>query len=136
MKLFRARVFSPVDDPFATDAAKSYVYYDDGYLAIDGDRCLLMLRQRPEPADGCIGVVRARVHDGGLPVLVQCVRIRRRTAERPVEHDHARQPELVAEPVDRGRDRAEVLRDQRQLPESALDSAEELGARSTPRIPP
>lgn len=38
MKLFRARIFSPVDDPFATDAAKSYVYYDDGYLAVDGDR--------------------------------------------------------------------------------------------------
>ncbi|HSY51952.1 MAG TPA: guanine deaminase [Thermoanaerobaculia bacterium] len=38
MKLFRARVFSPVDDPFATDPAKSYVYYDDGYLAVDGDR--------------------------------------------------------------------------------------------------
>jgi guanine deaminase len=38
VKLFRARVFSPVDDPFATDPAKSYVYYDDGYLAVDGDR--------------------------------------------------------------------------------------------------
>lgn len=38
MKLFRGRVFSPVDDPFATDATKSYVYYDDGYLAVDGDR--------------------------------------------------------------------------------------------------
>ena len=38
MKLFRGRIFSPVADPFTADAAKSYVYYDDGYLAIDGDR--------------------------------------------------------------------------------------------------
>jgi guanine deaminase len=38
VKLFRARVFSPVDDPFAGDAAKSYVYFDDGYLAVEGDR--------------------------------------------------------------------------------------------------
>ena len=38
VKLFRARIFSPIADPFAVDAAKSYVYYDDGYLAIDGDR--------------------------------------------------------------------------------------------------
>ena len=38
MKLFRGRIFSPVADPFTVDAAKSYVYYDDGYLAIDGDR--------------------------------------------------------------------------------------------------
>jgi len=38
VKLFRGRIFSPVADPFTVDAAKSYVYYDDGYLAIDGDR--------------------------------------------------------------------------------------------------
>jgi guanine deaminase len=31
-------VFTPIADPFATEAAKSYKYYDDGYLAIDGDR--------------------------------------------------------------------------------------------------
>ncbi|MDP9361406.1 MAG: guanine deaminase [Acidobacteriota bacterium] len=38
MKVFRARVFTPIADPFTVDAAKSYAYYDDGYLAIDGDR--------------------------------------------------------------------------------------------------
>ncbi|MEA2239669.1 MAG: guanine deaminase [Thermoanaerobaculia bacterium] len=38
MRVFRARVFTPIADPFATEAAKSYKYYDDGYLAIDGDR--------------------------------------------------------------------------------------------------
>jgi guanine deaminase len=38
VKIYRARVFTPVADPFTTEVAKSYVYYDDGYVAIDGDR--------------------------------------------------------------------------------------------------
>jgi guanine deaminase len=38
VRLLRARIFSPVDDPFAVEPAKSYVYYEDGYIAIDGDR--------------------------------------------------------------------------------------------------
>jgi len=38
VRLFRARIFTPIADPFTVDAAKSYVYYDDGYLSIDGDR--------------------------------------------------------------------------------------------------
>ena len=38
MKLFRGRIFSPIADPFTVDPSKSYVYYDDGYLAVDGDR--------------------------------------------------------------------------------------------------
>jgi guanine deaminase len=38
VKLFRGRIFSPIADPFTVDPAKSYVYYDDGYLAVDGDR--------------------------------------------------------------------------------------------------
>ena len=38
MKVFRGRVYSPVGDPFAGDPQKSYVYYDDGYVAVDSDR--------------------------------------------------------------------------------------------------
>lgn len=40
MKLLRARIFTPLAgaDPFALGATKSFAYYDDGYLAIDGDR--------------------------------------------------------------------------------------------------
>jgi len=38
VKLFRGRVFTPVADPFTVEPAKSYLYYDDGYVAVDGDR--------------------------------------------------------------------------------------------------
>ena len=38
MRVFRARIFTPIADPFTVDPSKSYKYYDDGYLAIDGDR--------------------------------------------------------------------------------------------------
>jgi len=38
VKLFRARIFTPIADPFRNDAAKSYLYFDDGYLAVDLSR--------------------------------------------------------------------------------------------------
>ncbi len=38
MKIYRARVFTPVADPFSSEIAKSYVYHEDGYVAVDGDR--------------------------------------------------------------------------------------------------
>jgi len=38
VKVFRGRIFTPVADPFTIEAAKSYVYYEDGYIAVDGDR--------------------------------------------------------------------------------------------------
>ena len=40
MRVYRARIFTPVADPFPSDAdlAASYVYHDDGYVAVDGDR--------------------------------------------------------------------------------------------------
>jgi guanine deaminase len=38
VKLFRARIFTPIADPFRSDPAKSYLFYDDGYLAVDGSR--------------------------------------------------------------------------------------------------
>jgi guanine deaminase len=38
VRVFRGRVFTPIADPFSVDAAKSYAYFEDGYLAVDGDR--------------------------------------------------------------------------------------------------
>jgi len=36
VKVFRGRVFSPVSDPFAGDPLKSFVYHDDGFVAVEG----------------------------------------------------------------------------------------------------
>jgi guanine deaminase len=38
VKIYRARVFTPVSDPFTSGIASSFVACDDGYLAIDGGR--------------------------------------------------------------------------------------------------
>ncbi|MGZ8866818.1 MAG: guanine deaminase [Thermoanaerobaculia bacterium] len=38
MKIYRARVFTPVADPFTTDVDTSYVSHDDGFIAVDGGR--------------------------------------------------------------------------------------------------
>jgi guanine deaminase len=38
VKIYRARVFTPVADPFSSEIAKSYVYHEDGFVAVDGDR--------------------------------------------------------------------------------------------------
>ena len=38
MKIYRARVFTPVADPFSSGIASSYVYHEDGYVAVDTDR--------------------------------------------------------------------------------------------------
>ena len=38
MKLFRARIFTPTADPFRSAPAQSYLFFDDGYLAVDGTR--------------------------------------------------------------------------------------------------
>src|SRR5947207_13577106 len=38
MKVFRGRIFTPIADPFTIEPAKSYVYYEDGFLAVEGDR--------------------------------------------------------------------------------------------------
>ena len=88
-----------------------------------------------EPAGRGVGVVRARVRDRVAPVVGRVVRVALAAAERPEEHDHPRQPELVAERVDRRRDVAEILRDQRQVAELALDRAEQLGAGAGPPAP-
>ena len=38
VKIYRARVYTPVSDPFTTDVSSSYRSWDDGFLAVDGDR--------------------------------------------------------------------------------------------------
>lgn len=38
MKLFRARVYTPVGDPFAIAPETSFVAHDDGYVAVDAGR--------------------------------------------------------------------------------------------------
>ena len=35
--LYRARIFTPVSDPFANEIASSYRYFEDGFLAVDDD---------------------------------------------------------------------------------------------------
>ena len=37
-RVFRGRIFTPVGDPFAGDASRSYASFDDGFLAFDGTR--------------------------------------------------------------------------------------------------
>src|SRR5207237_6180283 len=48
---------------------------------------------------------------------------------------HPREAELVAQPQDRRRDVAEILGDQREVAELALDRTEELGAGAGPPVP-
>ena len=50
MKVFRGRVFTPIADPFTIEPAKSYVYHDDGYVAVDGDRITAVGDFRDMPA--------------------------------------------------------------------------------------
>jgi guanine deaminase len=38
VKVFRGRVFTPTADPFSNDVSRSYVFHDDGFVAVDGDR--------------------------------------------------------------------------------------------------
>ncbi len=38
MKIYRARLFTPVSDPFTTSVGKSFVTHDDSFLAVDDGR--------------------------------------------------------------------------------------------------
>src|SRR5437763_1197728 len=89
-----------------------------------------------EPAGGGVRVVRARVGDRVAAMVLERVRVAARAAEGPEEHDHPREAELVAQAQDRWRDVAEVLGDQGQGTELALDGPEELGAGTGPPVPP
>jgi guanine deaminase len=53
VKLFRARVYTPIADPFASNAESSFVSHDDGYVAVDGDRITGVgpWKERPEGGD-------------------------------------------------------------------------------------
>ena len=88
--------------------------------------------ERLPPAARRVVVVRARVDDRLLLVVLGQVRIRRVAAERELEHDHAGEAELAAQPDDRLRDHAEILGDDGELAELALDRAEHGGARAAP----
>jgi guanine deaminase len=37
VKVYRGRVFTPVADPFVADGGESYRYYEDGFVAVDGE---------------------------------------------------------------------------------------------------
>jgi len=54
VKLFRARVFTPVADPFRTDAANSYLAFDDGFLAIDRSRIVAVGPWDEHPAGATV----------------------------------------------------------------------------------
>ncbi|HUP50099.1 MAG TPA: guanine deaminase [Thermoanaerobaculia bacterium] len=38
MRIYRARLFTPVADPFTTETSRSYLSYEDGFVAVEGDR--------------------------------------------------------------------------------------------------
>ena len=68
-----------------------------------------------EPAAGGVLVVGAGVDDPVLDVVGRRVRAARRVGIHPeLEHQHPRQAELVAQPLHRRRDHAQVLGDQGQ----------------------
>ncbi|HLJ73700.1 MAG TPA: guanine deaminase, partial [Thermoanaerobaculia bacterium] len=54
MKLFRARIFTPVADPFRTVAADAYLSFDDGYLAVDRSRIVSVGPWSEHPAGGTV----------------------------------------------------------------------------------
>jgi guanine deaminase len=54
VKLFRARIFTPVADPFRTDASASFLSYDDGYLAVDRSRIVGIGPWDQHPAGGTV----------------------------------------------------------------------------------
>lgn len=51
MQLYRARIFTPLADPFSSEIASSYRYFEDGYLAVGNDGNIAGVgewAQRPE----------------------------------------------------------------------------------------
>ena len=49
MRVFRARVFTPVGNPFDTSIEESSHFYDDGFLAFDDDRIVAVGEWRNRP---------------------------------------------------------------------------------------
>ena len=86
------------------------------------------------PAAHRVVVVRAGVDDAVLDVVGSGgARCAGRRVEAELQHDHAREAELVAQPLDGGRDDAEVLGDQRQLARASRGRGVERRARPGPR---
>lgn len=54
MQIYRARVFTPVSDPFTGAVSSSYRSYDDGYLAVDGERIAGIGPWSDRPGDGAV----------------------------------------------------------------------------------
>lgn len=52
MKIFRARVFTPVSDPFAGDPASSYRAFDDGFVAVGDDGRITAIGEWASHPDG------------------------------------------------------------------------------------
>ncbi|HEX7150488.1 MAG TPA: guanine deaminase [Thermoanaerobaculia bacterium] len=52
MRVFSARVFTPVADPFRSDVAGSYQYYEDGYVAVGDDGRIVSVGDRSEAPAG------------------------------------------------------------------------------------
>src|SRR5215471_305878 len=85
--------------------------------------------QSAEPADCGVGVVGARIDDRVFAMVLETVRTAAPPTEGPEADDHPRQAELVPQPVDRGGDEAEILRDQGQIAQVFLDLPKELRTR-------
>ena len=58
MKIYRARVFTPVSDPFTTEPASSYRSWDDGFVAVEGGRIAAVGAWGEQPAGDIVDLGR------------------------------------------------------------------------------
>jgi len=54
VQIYRARIFTPVSDPFQSAVSSSYRSYDDGYLAVDGEMIAGVGPWRDRPREGAV----------------------------------------------------------------------------------
>lgn len=54
MQIYRARIFTPVSDPFQSAVSSSYRSYDDGYLAVDGEMIAGVGPWSDRPREGAV----------------------------------------------------------------------------------
>ena len=66
MKIYRARVFTPVSDPFTTEVSASYRWFDDGYLAINDGRIESLGEWTKRPAGDVIDLGRETLISPGF----------------------------------------------------------------------
>ena len=103
----------------AGDAERSSISDQCGSAGSRPGRRARLRAERVPPADGRLGVVRARVDDEQLHVVLGPVRVARTAAEAELQHDHAGQAELQPQPLDGRRDHAEILGNQGERAELA-----------------